>query len=86
MAGSSQGKATKGEGFSSSLVYALIRLKCVWNNCTGQAEKISTGGDKFFVLQFDACAMRSQCVPGSLFPLAPPPPESLVSRLIIKIH
>ena len=52
------GEATKGEGFSSSLVYDLIRLKkedfvlkvkqCVWNNCTGQAGKISTGGDNFY--------------------------------------
>ena len=42
------GEATKGEGFSSSLVYALIRLKCVWNNSMGQAEKISTGGDHFY--------------------------------------
>ena len=42
------GEATKGEGFSSSLVYALIRLKCVWNNSMGQAEKISTGGDNFY--------------------------------------
>ena len=70
MAGSSQGKATKGEGFSSSLVYALIRLKCVWNNCTGQAEKISMGGDKFFVLQFEACAVN---VYQALFSLSPRP-------------
>ena len=43
------GEAIKGEGFSSSLVYALIKIaKCVWNYCTVKLEKISTGGDNFF--------------------------------------
>ena len=58
------GKATKGEGFSSSLVYALIRLKCVWNNCMGQAEKISTGGDNFLCF----CLTHAQSVCTTLFP------------------
>ena len=39
------GEATKGEGFSSSLVYALIVL----NNCTVRPEKICTGGDNFLI-------------------------------------
>ena len=41
------GEATKGEGFSSSLVYALIRLKCVWNNRV-KPKKLVTGGDNFY--------------------------------------
>ena len=70
------GEATKGEGFSSSLVYPLIKISACGTIVRVNPEKISTGGD-IFILQFDACAVR----PGSLFPLAPPPPESLVSRL-----
>ena len=60
------GETTKGEGFFSSLVYALIRLKCVWNNSMGQAEKISTGGNYNLT---HAIIMRRQ----SLFSLSPRP-------------
>ena len=69
------GEATQGEGFSSSLVYALIKISACGTIVRVKPEKISTGGDNFYT------TICSQCVPGSLFPLAPPPPESLVSKL-----
>ena len=39
------GEATKGEGFSSSLVYPLIKVSTCGTIVRVNPEKISTGGD-----------------------------------------
>ena len=51
------GEATQGEGFSSSLVYALIKISACGTIVRVKPEKISTGGDNFYT------TICSQCVP-----------------------
>ena len=53
------GEATKGEGFSSSLVYALImpdKAKVHVEQLYGSSRKKLVRVEIIFMLQFDACA------------------------------
>ena len=64
------GEATKGEGFSSSLVYALTKISACGTIVRVNPKKISTGGDKF--LYYNLTHAQSVCTRLS-FPSHPAP-------------
>ena len=64
------GEATKGEGFSSSLVYVLIKISACGTIVRVNPEKICTGGDKF--LYYNLTDAQSVCTRLS-FPSRPAP-------------